>query len=563
MDIEMSELTIKLFYNCTILTVDKIDSKAEAMAIFKDKILAIGKETEVHNETYKFKENFKRDLNKIIRVVEIDLGGACIIPGFIDAHMHPVVAIYFKTQLNLKSVKNYLELEAIIKREDKIKEENEWILGYDLMEQRFENPDERNFPDRYKLDDLCPNRPIIILRYDGHICSVNSIALEKIGITKENVKEFTPDSGEIQLDAERIPTGVFTEGATSFALENAVMPSRERFLEAGKKFSDDLASFGITTCGIIIQLGDMGIAGKIGRVELPFIKYMIKEKAIEQDFVFYLVTDKPKKINRVKRSFSELFGEDKKFTIGGLKLWADGSFGASTAYMFEPFTDSPEGKRGLMILEKDRLYELFNEAYKLGFHIACHAIGDRANRIVVDVFRDVLSENERKELVRCRIEHGSLLNEKILLDAADLGLIFVCQPSFINSEYTWLDKRLGPERIKYVYPFRSIIDSGIVLAGASDAPIESANVLKAFHACVTRNGFVPEQTISVSETLRMFTYNAAYALGQENIKGSLEIGKLADFVILDQNIMTYPIDKLTDINIMATYHRGIQIFPLE
>ena len=326
----MNELTVKFFYNCTILTVDKDDLKAEAMAIFKDKILAIGKETEVRNETYKFKENFKRDLNKIIRIVEIDLERACVVPGFIDAHMHPVVAIYFKTQLNLKSVKNYSELEAIIKREDKIKEENEWILGYDLMEQRFENPDERNFPDRYKLDELCPNRPIIILRYDGHICSVNSIALEKIGITKENVREFTPDSGEIQLDVERIPTGVFTEGATSFALENAAMPSRERFLEAGKKFSEELASFGITTCGVIIQLGDMGIAGKIGRVELPFIKYMIKEKVIEQDFVFYLVTDKPKKINRVKRSFSELFGEDEKFTIGGLKLWADGSFGAST-----------------------------------------------------------------------------------------------------------------------------------------------------------------------------------------------------------------------------------------
>ena len=185
---------------------------------------------------------------------------------------------------------------------------------------------------------------------------------------------------------------------------------------------------------------------------------MIKEKVIEQDFVFYLVTDKPKKINRVKRSFSELFGEDKKITIGGLKLWADGSFGASTAYMFEPFTDSPEGKSGLMILEKDKLYELFNETYKLGFHIACHAIGDRANRIVVDVFRDVLSENERKEPVRCRIEHASLLNEKILLDAADLGLIFVCQPSFrppMSSRINWQFKLAlcslhpGEERIGF------------------------------------------------------------------------------------------------------------------
>ena len=559
----MNNLTINLYFNCTILTVDKNDSKAEAMAIFKDKILTIGEVTEVRNEIDTFKENFKRDSNKNISIIEKNLDGACIVPGFIDAHMHPVMAIYFKTQVNLLFVKSYSELEAILKSEDRIREKNEWIFGYNLMEQRFEDPVEHFFPNRYKLDEICPTRPVIILRYDGHICSVNSIALEKIGITKENVKQFTPDSGEIQLDAEGNPTGIFTEGGTSYALENIAMPSRERFIEAAKKFTYELATFGITTCGVIIQIGEMGIAGKIGRLELPFIKYIIKEGVIEQDFVFYLVTDKPKKINQVKRSFSKLFNEDKRYTIGGLKLWADGSFGASTAYMFEPFTDSPEGKTGFMIVEKDKLYELFNETYKLGFPIACHAIGDRANRIVVDVFRDVINENKKNESLRCRIEHASLVNEKTLADAADLRLILVCQPSFINSEYTWLEKRLGPERVKYVYPFRSIIDSGIILAGASDAPIESAKVLEAFHACVTRNGFVVEQSISISEALRMFTYNAAYALGQENIKGSLEKGKLADFVILDHNIMTHPIDKFTELKIIATYHRGKQVFPLE
>lgn len=559
----MNNLIINLFYNCTILTVDKNDSKAEAMAIFKDKIIAIGELIEVRNEIDTFKENFKRDSNKNIRLIEKNLDGACIVPGFIDSHLHAVMAIYFKTQVNLVLVKGYSELEAILNSEDSIREENEWIFGYNLMEQRFEDPGEHYFPDRYKLDEMCPNRPVIILRYDGHICSVNSIALEKIGITKDNAKEFTPDSGEIQLDAEGNPTGVFTEGATSYALENIAIPSSERFMEAAKKFTYELATFGITTCGVIIQIGETGIAGKIGSVELPFIKYILKEGVIEQDFVFYLATYKPKKINQVKRSFSKLFGEDDKYTIGGLKLWADGSFGASTSYMFEPFTDSPEGKTGFMILEKDKLYELFNESYKLGFPIACHAIGDQANRIVVDVFRDVINENKKNKLLRCRIEHASLINEKTLADAADLCLIFVSQPSFINSEYTWLEERLGPERIKYVYPFRSIIDSGIILAGASDAPIESPSVLDAFQACVTRNGFVPEQSISISEALRMFTYNGAYSLGQETIKGSLEKGKLADFVILDHNIMTQPIDKLRELKIIATYHRGKQIFPLD
>ncbi|TFG00296.1 MAG: amidohydrolase [Promethearchaeota archaeon] len=556
---KMNNLTINLFYNCIILTVDKNDSKAKAMAIYEDKILTIGEESVVRNEI----ENFKRESNENINLIEKNLDGACIVPGFIDAHMHPVMAIYFKTQINLLFVKSYSELEAVLKREDRTREEDEWLFGYNLMEQRFEDPGEHYFPDRYKLDEFCPNRPVIILRYDGHICSVNSIALKKIGISRDTLKEFTPNSGEIQLDAKGNPTGVFTEGATSYAIENATIPSRERFLEAAKKFTYELATFGITTCGVIVQIGETGIAGKMGSVELPFIKYIINQGVIEQDFVFYLATGKPKKINQVKRSFSKLFGEKKRYTIGGLKVWADGSFGASTAYLFKPFTDSPEGKTGFMILEKDKLYELFNETYQLGFPIACHAIGDQANRIVVDVFRDVINENKKLKSLRCRIEHASLVNKKILADAADLGLIFVCQPSFINSEYTWLEKRLGSERIKYVYPFRSIIDSGIILAGASDAPVESANVLEALHACITRNGFVPEQSISISEALRIFTYNAAYALGQETIKGSLEKGKLADFVILNHNIMTHPIDKLTELKIIATFHRGNKIFPLD
>ncbi|MFX0137523.1 MAG: amidohydrolase [Candidatus Hodarchaeota archaeon] len=559
----MSVLTIILFYNCTILMVDKNDSKAEAMAIYDDKILAIGKETEVRNEINHFKRKFKDDPNKNIRIIENNLRGACIVPGFIDAHMHPAIAIYYKTQLNLSKIKSYSELETILKRQNIKIEKDEWILGYDFMEQRFEDPDEQFFPDRYKLDEFCPNRPVIILRYDGHICCVNSIALEKIGISKENVKEYSPASGEIQLDLNENPTGILLEGAISLALEKAAMPSNERLLEAGKKLSFELASFGITTCGIIIQLGEIGIAGKIGRLELPFIKYMIKEGVIVQDFVFYLVTDKPNKIIKVKKSFTKLFGKETQFSVGGLKLWADGSFGASTSYMFEPFTDSPNDNTGLMIIEKDKLFEIFNEAYKLGLSIACHAIGDRANRIVVDIFRDILNINERNKSIRLRIEHASLVNKKILADAADLDLIFVCQPSFINSEYKWLEKRIGSRRIKYVYPFRSIIDSGIILAGASDAPIESANVLEVFHTCVTRKGFVPEQSITISETLKMYTYNAAYALGQESIKGSLEKGKLADFVILDKNILTQPIDKLTNVHITKTYHHGKQIFPME
>jgi predicted amidohydrolase YtcJ len=553
-------MRITLFYNCLILTVDKIGSTAESICILDEKILSVGTEKEVRQDTKAFLEKYKNKDD--IDYNEVNLDNACIVPGFIDAHMHPVLSIYYKTQLQLSNVKSYSELGKILKREDKNRDENEWILGFDFMENSLIKPEEHFFPDRYKLDELCPNRPLVILRYDGHICTVNSLALEKMGINKLTIKEITLDSGEIQIDGEGKPTGILTEGATSFALEKAPVPSRERFQVACKKFTNELSSYGVTSCGIIIQAGGMGIAGEMGRLELPMLKYLLKEGLIEQDLVFYIVSDRPKKLNRIQKALNKLTTEEGKLIVGGLKLWADGSFGALTALMYEPFSDSPEGRTGLAVVEKDKLYELYKESSELGYHSACHAIGDKANRIVIDVYERILKEIDdiTKIKMRLRIEHASLITDDMLADAAKLGIILVCQPAFIDSEYTWLEKRLGPERIKYVYPLRSIINSGVILAGASDAPIESADVLRAIQVSITRNGFIPEQAITAYEGLKMFTWNAAYALGQEKIKGSLEKGKLADFVVLDQDITAVPSEKIADIKILGTYHRGKKIY---
>ncbi len=552
-------MKIKLFHNCLIYTVDQYDSIADAICIFRDKIISVGTEKKVRRDLKNFLEQSEKD-NKI-ELKEINLNGLCIVPGFIDAHMHPIITLYYKTQIKLSEVKSYKELERILKREDTSRDEGEWLLGFDLMEDRFTDKDEQYFPDRFKLDSLCSNRPVIIFRYDGHICSVNSKALEYININKTNVQEFMTPSGEIRVDAEGSPTGVFTEEATSFVLEKAPMPSNERLKEISKRFSDELASYGITTCGVIIQAGELGIAGKAGRMELPFLKYLIKENLIEQDYVIFLVTNRFKKLNQVNRSLLKILDKNDKIIVGGLKLWGDGGFGAFTAYMFEPFSDSLEGKTGFMITKKDELLKIFRETYDSGFNLACHAVGDKANRIVVDVYKELLDETQKERgNIRCRIEHASLINNETLKDAADLGIVIVSQPMFINSEYEWLEKRLGPKRIKNTYPFRSIIDYGIILAGASDAPIESPDVLKAIQISITRKGFVPEQAITAYEGLKMFTWNAAYALGQEKIKGSLEKGKLADFVILEKDIITLPSEEIANIKILETYHRGRKIY---
>ncbi len=547
----MQDSTILLFINCEILTMNEANTKAEAMAVFKEKILSIGTENEVRSEISKEQD-----------IIELDLKGACIVPGFIDTHMHPGYFIYFNTQRDLSEVKSYARLEELLKIEDKKRAIGEWILGFDLMEDVFEDPNERRFPNRYDLDKISIERPILIFRHDGHICSVNSAALNLIGIDENNVKEKTPEFGEIRVDKTGKPIGIFTEDAIGLASDAIQIPNMDSFKEAARQFSNELASHGITTIGGMVQTGDIGPAGKAGEMEVELLRILLNENLVQQDIALYFGVEKPRKLKRFKKTYIKNPQLKDRYVVDGIKIYSDGSFGALTACMFEPFSDSIDGQKGFMVISKELLYELVYESVELGFSVATHAIGDKANRIVVDVYKDVLSKFSPidRSKVRLRVEHASILTNDVLKDAASNNIIMCCQPAFINSEHTWLEKRIGSKRLKHVYPFRSIIDSGCVLAGASDAPIESVRVLDALQACVTRQGIVPEESITITEALKMFTYNAAYALRQEKMKGSLEKGKLADFVILDKNLKNVASNKISEVKVLETYHHGKSIY---
>ena len=543
--------TTFLFVDCEILTMNKSNSKAEAMAVFKDKILSIGTELQVRSE-----------ISKERNIMEFELNGACIVPGFIDTHMHPGYYIYFHTQCNLSEVKSYEKLEEVLRVEDKRKTLGEWVIGFDLMEDVFEDLNEQRFPNRYDLDKISLERPILVFRHDGHICSVNSTALKLIGIDEKNVKEKTPEFGEIRIDNDGKPTGVFTEDAIGLASDAIQIPDIEAFRKAAKKFSTELASHGITTCGGMVQTGSIGPAGKAGEMEVELLRVLLNEGIIKQDLVLYIGVEKARKLNRFKKTFIKNPDLKNRYIVDGIKIYGDGSFGAFTACMFEPFSDSKEGQKGFMVISKEKLFELIHDSLELGFSVATHAIGDKANRILVDVYKDALSTITFTDELRprLRIEHASAIKQDVLNDAAANDIILCCQPAFINSEHTWLEKRLGKKRLKYTYPFRSIIDSGCILAGASDAPIESVSVLDAIQACVTRQGMVPEESITIVEALKMFTYNAAYALRQEKVKGSLEKGKLADFVILNKNLEKVAPEKISEVKVLETYCHGKSIF---
>ncbi len=555
----MAQDDITVFHDCTIITMDKDSTVASAMAIHDGKVVHAGTNEAVSTAIESLATGISAATGHHPCIVRRDLHGACIVPGFIDTHMHPGFYVYSRTQLDLSKARSHDDLARLIQEDERQRGNDEWILGMDLMEDLFDDENERFFPTRVELDKACQNKPVVVIRHDGHICSVNSMALRLMGISKNNVPTSSDRKGEIRVGKDGEPTGVFTEAATQYPLDHVTIPDMARLTEAGKRFTNEIASFGVTTIGAVIQLGAEGIAGQAGAMELPLMELLIKDEIFKQDFVFYLVTDKPKQLARVQKKLEKMSGGTGRYSVGGLKAYSDGSFGARTAAMFEPYADSPEGQSGFMIKEKHAFVALFRETHELGFQVAVHAIGDKANRTMADVFKEVLARDQKPH--RHRIEHASTLTPDTLADMATLGIILACQPAFINSEHTWLEKRLGPERLKLTYPFKSIMKAGVILAGASDAPVESARVLDAIQACVTRKGIVPEEALNVVDALKMFTINAAHAIGQETVKGSLEAGKQADFVVLDRDIRATPLDQIASIQVLRTYHRGHEVFP--
>ncbi|MFX0077482.1 MAG: amidohydrolase, partial [Candidatus Hermodarchaeota archaeon] len=247
-----------------------------------------------------------------------------------------------------------------------------------------------------------------------------------------------------------------------------------------------------------------------------------------------------------------------KFKIGGLKLYLDGSFGAKTACMFEPFTDAPE-ECGFCVIEEEDIYDKMKIAHNKNFQIIIHAIGDKANRIAMDLYKKLLEEFPKNDH-RHRIEHASMLTEDVINDMAKYGVIASCQPPFINSEYDWIAKRIGEARCKYTYPMRSIVEAVVVLASGSDCPVEDPSPIMGLHALVTRNSFVPEQCISMEEALKSYTINAAYAAFEDNVKGSIEVGKFADLVVLDKNPLDTPKNKIQEIVILETIIKGNTVY---
>ncbi|MFX1568628.1 MAG: amidohydrolase [Promethearchaeota archaeon] len=531
---------MSIFYGGSIITLNSNQPRIEAVAIEGEKIIATGNLDEV-----------KQKVSNAAKLINLE--GKTMVPGFIDCHMHPMSFVFFSINLDLSFVKSLRELQEILIKTVKEKREGEFILGLRLNEENFKNP---ILPSRWDLDEACPKNPVFLLRYDSHIGVANSKALELVGI---NANTEIPEGGEIRTNEKGELTGIISENALPLIyskIDKYVIPELNFFQESTEKAFKKLAEKGITSIHGIIQLGKTRESGSLGPIETPLFK-SVQDKIL-QNWYGLIATEKPKKILKIKKPPLNMGKKEGKFKIGSLKLFLDGTFGAKTACMWEPFSDAPD-MCGFCVIDEEEIYEMMKIAHNNGLQICIHVIGDKGNRICADLYKRLLDEFPR-ENHRHRIEHASMLTDDVIEDMRKYRIIASCQPPFINSEYKWLEKRLGKERCKYTYPMKSIIDGGVVLISGSDAPIEDPNPILGLHALVTRNGFVPEQSLTMEEALKTYTINAAYGAFEENIKGSIELGKLADLVILDKNPFKVPKEKIKEIQVIETIIRGKSVF---
>ena len=519
--------------NANVHTMNAKQAAARSIAVAGNRIVAVGSDAET-----------RPLVGPGTRV--IDAGGKLIVPGFNDAHVHFLEGGFQLSSVDLRNAKTPQEFVERIKAFAAKLPKGRWILG---GKWDHENWAPNALPTAAMIDAVTPENPVFIDRLDGHMALANSLAMKLANVDK-SVKEV--EGGEIVRDAAGNPTGVFKDAAMGYIYKAVPESSFEQKLEAAEAATEYAASLGVTSVQDVSAGTDIGV----------FQELMRQGKLKTRIYGCSPLSDYKRWQNTGVRY---AFG-DAMLRVGCLKGYADGSLGSTTAWFFEPYLDAPKSV-GLSGDEIPKMPETVKGADKAGLQIFIHAIGDRANATAMDIFKAAADANGDRDR-RFRIEHAQHLRPDEIKRFGSQRVVASMQPFHIIDDGRWAWKRLDEKRIKGTYAFRSLLDSGAVLAFGSDSPVAPLNPLMGVYAAVTRrtlddknpNGWVPEQKITVEEAVRGFTYGSAYGEFQENVKGTLEVGKLADFVILSDDIFTIDPVSIGKATVLTTVMDGKVVF---
>ncbi|MEE9297415.1 MAG: amidohydrolase [Acidimicrobiia bacterium] len=471
--------------------------------------------------------------------------GATIVAGLRDAHLHPVGYTAALQQPSLKEAADFAEVGNIIAAAAHAQAPGTALTALRLDDESLA---EGRLPDRHLLDAMVPERPVLLMRYCGHIAVANTAALELAGIGRDTAD---PAGGVIDRDEYGHPTGVLRETALE-AVTAAVGPLAPAITP------DDvvgaltaLASTGITGVGAMAAT-DSGLWGGAAS-ELDLLLEAGARSSITLD-VFVIARTAASLAEAAER----IGGAGPKVRFTGVKIFSDGSLGGHTAAMHQPFSDEP-GELGTNRLDPAWAEDLAKASLRLGGMVAIHAIGDRANTGVLDLMERLIRQGADPAMLR--IEHASVLTCSDIERFGRLGITASVQPAFIASETDWLEKRVGPERILRTYAFRSLADAGAPLAGGSDSPVEPPHPLLGIAAARDRLGLVPGESLNAAEALSLFTTGAARAVGGS---AGIEPGKPATFTVLDQDPVDVAPDAVRGTHVLAIWVEGEEVeFPAD
>lgn len=547
-----------VYLNGRVYTLNTNNDVEEALAVKGDRIVGVG-------STLGITRHFRAK-------TVVDLAGRTVLPGLIDAHTHVLSLGIARITVDLLGSASEKEAASRVKERVLKTTAGNWVRGRGWDQNLWTS---RKFPSHEVLDNVSPQNPVYLVRVDGHACWVNKKAMEIAQITKSTED---PAGGRIVHDATGNPTGVFVDAATSLVGKFLPPLNDEEAAEAIKLATDECVRYGLT------GVQDMGVDMQ----EIVVYKRLIDEGKL------------PLRVYAAVGGFGETWEEVKKqgmllgyghnhLTVRALKMYVDGALGSRGAALIEPYTDDPSN-RGLTVNSEENLRVAVHDALEHGFQVCTHAIGDRGNNIALNVYEHALKEHPVTDH-RLRVEHAQVLIPEDIPRFKQLGVVPSMQPTHCTSDMRWAEARLGPKRIRGAYAWRSLLNTGVVIPGGSDFPVEHPNPIFGIYAACTRQnadgipqnagdvakyfqlsgegivdsaafdgGWYAAEKMTREEAVRSFTTWAAWGAFEEGLKGSLEKGKLADFAVFSSDVMNVAPRELLKTVVEKTVVGGKEVY---
>jgi predicted amidohydrolase YtcJ len=525
-----------IILNATVHTMDPARPVASAVAVHGNRISAVGSTAEI-----------RLLAGKQTRVV--DAGGRLVLPGFNDAHVHFLMGGFQLANVDLRDAKTPQEFADRIRRFAEKLPKGQWIVGGEWDHERWPGAP---LPTKELVDAATTNNPVFVSRLDGHMALANSLALKLAGVTRET-KEV--DGGMIVRGKTGEPTGLLKDAAMAYVEKIIPDNTFEEKLVAARAATEHAVRLGVTS------VQDMSTGADVGVYQTLLERGELKTR-------IYGMTPLSRWERIGNTGVRAPFGND-MLRIGGLKAFSDGSLGSSTALFFEPYNDEPGtcGLPGPDMFPEGIMLKRVMEADRAGLQVIIHAIGDHANEQILSIYHQVAETNGMRDR-RFRIEHAQHLRPSEIPRFGREGVIASMQPYHAIDDGRWCEGRIGKERSKGTYAFRSLLDAGAVLAFGSDWTVAPLDPMTGIYAAVTRRtldgkhpqGWVPEQKIGVEETVRAYTMGSAYAEFAEKVKGSITRGKLADMVMLDQDIFKIDPVEIQNTHVVLTLLDGRVVY---